>query len=342
MEPLISVILPIYKVEKYLCRAVDSVLAQTYSNLEIILVEDGSPDDCGRICDAYVRKDKRIQVIHKENGGLSDARNAGLDHMKGEYVVFVDSDDYIAPFFVEELFESLTETGADVSFSQYAVVKQEDNSEEEKLRRPHRAEFPTPQDLYVYDRKKLLLNMYDCNHPDATYFIVSWNKLYKASLWDGVRFPTGKIHEDEATTYRIFDKAKLGVYVKAPMYAYFSAPSSITRDTFSMKRLDWMDALSDRILFFRETQEHDLVAAALRARADGAIHYYYPLCEHVKDVKEVEAAKARLRFYIREALGADKKYHTLSAKTKAGYHLFLNNPGLYRRILGGLQEKKEV
>lgn len=332
MRPLISVIIPIYNVEKYLPRAIESVCRQTYSNLEIILVEDGSPDKCGEICDEYASHDARIKVIHKENGGLSDARNAGLDAMGGEYVAFVDSDDYIAPFFVEELYRALSDTNADISFCQYAVVKKEDTSEgERRFRRPRQVEFPKPREMFAYDRKHLLLNMYDQNHKDATYFIVSWNKLYKAGLWEGIRFPKGKIHEDEATTYKIFDRAKSGAYVTVPMYGYFSAPSSITRDTFSRKRLDWMEALTERIRYFDEKGEKELTACAVRARADGAIKYFYPLKAHVKNPDE---AAGQLKGYVREALERNRSYHNLTGRNRLGYRLFLISPKLYRTLLG--------
>ena len=349
MEPLVSVIVPIYKVEKYLRRSVDSILAQTYSNLEVILVDDGSPDDCGRICDDYAVKDKRVRVIHKSNGGLSDARNAGLAQMSGEYVVFVDSDDYIAEFFVEELYRALAEADADVCFCQYAVVTKEDMSEAVQLR-PVRAQKTDgnaarknaavenkvlrqsvrQQLVSIYDRHELLMNMYDKNHRDATYFIVSWNKLYKASLWKEIRFPKGKIHEDEATTYKIFDHVGRGVYLKVPMYAYFSAPSSITRAVFNVKRLDWLDALTDRITYFEDKGEKDLVACGIQARADGAVKYYYPLKEHVPDSKEQQR---RLKEYVRQALSEHRKYHNLTIRNRIGYCLFLCSPWLYRKLL---------
>ena len=330
MKPLVSVIMPVYKVEKYLARAIDSVCAQSYSNLEIILVDDGSPDKCGEICDEYAYRDKRIKVIHKENGGLSDARNAGLDIMQGEYVIFIDSDDYIASFFIEELYKAMLSADCDVSFCQYAVVHKEDMSEaRKKLRRPKKAELPNLQEMFVYDREKLLLNMYDFNHQDATYFIVSWNKLYKAALWDGLRFPKGKIHEDEATTYKVFDRVKAGVYVTAPMYGYFEAPSSITRDAFSLKRLDWMDALNDRIAFFEEKHETDLIVSAIRARADGAIKYFYPLHDKIKNRKE----EKRLRSYVREALLDERCQEYLTLRNRVGYCLFLILPTLYKRLV---------
>lgn len=325
---LISVIVPVYKVEAYLERAITSIIQQTYERLQIILVDDGSPDRCGSICDSYAKKDRRIEVLHKENGGLSDARNAGLDVASGDYIVFLDSDDYIAPFFIETLLNAVFFTGADVAFCPYQTVK---NMEPVQFSRPRSDEQLQKEHYLVYNRKELLWNMYDRNHKDATYFIVAWNKLYKASLWENIRFPKGKIHEDEATTYKIFHKAKKGVYVTWPMYGYFCAPGSITREEFHKKRLQWMDALTDRIAFFEtETGEKELAFCACRARADGAIRYFYPLKEKVPDsLKE----QRELKGYVRAALKNQKKYGKLSLTTRAGYRIFLIIPWLYKKLV---------
>ena len=322
MQPRISVIVPIYKVEKYLMRCIKSIQNQTYTNLEIILVDDGSPDRCGEICEEFARQDKRICVIHKENGGLSDARNAGLEVAKGEYIAFVDSDDYIAPDFLQTLYGHLVETDSDVALCSYQVVTGQDllvNQEE-----------TTP--VYVYNRKELLLNLYDANHEDATFFIVAWNKLYKRSLWQQVRFPKGKIHEDEATTYQIFDLCKKGVYVKAPLYGYFTSESSITRDAFSIKRLQWMDALNDRIDYFEKLKEEQLIACSLRARADGAIHYYYPLAQLDGKTGQYKNEMAQLKSYVRIALKENKRFQNLTLSNKLGYRIFLMSPWLYKRM----------
>lgn len=329
-KPLVSVIVPIYKVEAYLERAICSILDQTYENLQIILVDDGSPDNCGKICDEYAKKDDRIIVIHKENGGLSDARNAGLEICSGEYIAFLDSDDFIAPFFIETLMEALHSTGSDVAFCPYQVVEKVSGKE---FNKPIENKQWKEEHYFTYNRKELLLNMYDRNHQDATYFIVAWNKLYKAGLWENVRFPKGKIHEDEATTYKVFHKAVKGVYVKYPMYGYFSAPGSITREGFHKKRLQWMDALTDRMEFFeKETKEPDLAFCACRARADGAIRYFYPLREYVADSKEEQK---QLKGYVKEALKMQKKYGKLGLTTRVGYRIFLMLPGLYKKLVMG-------
>lgn len=324
MQPLVSVIIPIYNVEAYLQRCVASVRNQTYENLEIILVDDGSPDKCGSICDKLAGEDKRIVVIHKQNGGLSDARNHGLSVAKGEYIVFVDSDDYIAPFFVENLFDALVKTGSDVALCSYAVV----STDECKGFR----EVTEETEMEICDRNELLMNLYDANHQDATYFIVAWNKLYKRSLWEEIRFPKGKIHEDEATTYKIFDKCQKGVYVKTPMYGYFTSDSSITRGAFHINRLDWMDALNDRIRYFQDRKESKLAACTLKARADGAISYYYPLDKLTKQTGQYKKEKKMLKKYVKEALVSDREYHNLLISNKIGYTLFLLSPGIYKCI----------
>lgn len=335
MEQKVSVIVPIYKVEPYLKRAVASILHQTYHNLEIILVDDGSPDQCGRICDDYAKEDNRITVIHKENGGLSDARNAGLDAAHGEYIVFVDSDDFIAEDYVETLMQCLKKYDADVAMCSYAVTASVEL--DESIFKASRDET-----VEVCDRRELLNNLYDANHKDATYFIVSWNKIYKASLWQDVRFPKGRIHEDEATTYKIYDRAQKGVYLHRPLYGYFTAPSSITRDRFNIKRLQWMDALDDRIAYFEDKTEQlneegkqekefleKQIACCRRARADASIHYYYPLKEELPT--ERKAAK-RLKSYVWQEWKETKN---------PGYLIFSVSASLYRLITNIDRDKKE-
>lgn len=335
MKPLITVIIPIYNVEKYLRRAVDSVLGQTYRNLDIILVDDGSPDGCPQICDSYAAREARVRVIHKENGGLSDARNAGLRVAGGDYIAFLDSDDYYAPRFIEILYEEISRHDAQVAVCTYETtkaLKPEDGPDFEAYCR----QYEQGQIQAVcYDREEMLRNQYDALCQDATYFIVAWNKLYKASLWKGVTFPKGKIHEDEATIYKVFDRIQKGVYVRMPLYAYFSMPESITRKAFSLTRLDWLDALGGRIDYFNDSGETELLHAALRARADGAIRFYAPLTQtHKKAARE----KKRLRRAVSGALRVNRREilhgrRFLSIRTMLGYRVFLMFPQIYVRLL---------
>ena len=192
MEDLISVIVPIYKVEKYLEKCILNIVNQTYSNLEIILVDDGSPDNSGKICDEYARKDSRIKVVHKLNGGLSDARNAGIEIATGKYIAFVDSDDYIEEKMISKLYDLLKANDADVSacnickFYEDKEIELDENEEIVKSYPPEQA---------------ILLTILD-----DSFGNYAWNKLYRSELFSDVRFPFKRRYEDIATIYKILDK----------------------------------------------------------------------------------------------------------------------------------------
>ena len=233
-EDLISVIIPVYRVEEYLRRCVDSVLAQSYSHMEVILVDDGSPDGCPAICDAYGEADSRVKVIHQKNAGLSGARNTGIEAAEGSYLAFVDSDDYLAPEFLERLHRACVETDSDLSMCRWEYVKGEAV--------PERGSGRTE----TYTGREMLANLYV---PDGAYFVVAWNKLYRRELFEKIRYPLGRIHEDEATTYRIFDQVKRAAFVDSSLYGYFVTPVSITRG-FNPKRMDWVTSVAERMNFF--------------------------------------------------------------------------------------------
>ena len=215
MQPLISVIIPVYKVEKYLPKCIESVLNQTYRNLEIILVDDGSPDQCPVICDKFSRRDSRVKVIHKKNGGLSSARNAGIDISKGDYLAFVDSDDYIAPNMYEFLYNLIIEKGADISICGRYVVY-ENGKTVIKGKKNIRL---------VMDSEDAIRKMCSFCFFDAS----SCDKLYKKSMFSSIRFPVGKLCEDWYTMYKLFDHAEIIAYDSIPMYYYYQRESSISR-----------------------------------------------------------------------------------------------------------------
>lgn len=230
-DSLISVIIPIYKVERYLRRCIDSVISQTYKNLEIILVDDGSPDGCGKICDEVAKKDRRIIVIHKKNGGLSDARNAGLRKAKGDYFIFIDADDYIDTKMIQILFENLKKSNADISVCNYDIFDENENYifkdfelEEEK------GEFSG----YEAAEKTLF--------KQEPQMVVAWNKLTKRKLWENRIFPIGKQHEDDFTSYQLYYEADKVVITKMPLYHYFQRSDSIVGVGFNIKSLDKIEA----------------------------------------------------------------------------------------------------
>lgn len=218
MQPLISVIVPIYDVEAYLDGCVASIMGQSYPHLEIILVDDGSPDLCGAMCDRWAEKDPRIRVVHKENGGLSDARNAGLTVATGEYVGFVDSDDSIDRDFYKILLERIEATGSDIACCE-------------------------PEKDGQYDTRQALDALIGGNLRQ-----VVWNKLYKRSVAADILFPKGKCHEDEFWSYPVFARAKRVVSVDFPGYHYRQRPDSIMGKAYSLQNLDGLEAKQQRQL----------------------------------------------------------------------------------------------
>lgn len=204
MNELISVIVPVYKVEEYLRRCIDSIINQTYRNLEIILVDDGSPDNCGKICDEYALLDKRIKVIHKENGGQSEARNYGLKIAKGKYFGFIDSDDYIKEDMYENLYNLLIKYDADISMCN--IVKKSNNKNEI---------MENYKEIEKYDTKSSLLELLDDHITNYIY-----NKLYKREIWNNIEFSVGIILEDMDVMYKILEKSKKIICTNKTEYYY--------------------------------------------------------------------------------------------------------------------------
>lgn len=240
-NPLVSIIVPIYKVEPYLRRCLDSIVKQTYTNLEIILVDDGSPDGCPQICDEYAARDKRVVVIHKKNGGLSDARNAGLDICKGEFISFVDSDDWVNEKYIEKILSIAKKNLSDITIC-------------ENIRTDGIIPVftQTPQ-TKLYSAKEALLHLFSQNH---VAFVISCGKFYKKSLFTSLRFPLGKYHEDEFTTYILFYNSKKIAYTSEILYYYYQRADSIVSTRHPW---DVLEFLEQRYLFFKEKKENDLL-----------------------------------------------------------------------------------
>lgn len=236
----VSVIIPVYKVEKYLSKCIASVVEQTYRKLEIILVDDGSPDHCGEICDEWAEKDSRIRVIHKKNGGLSDARNSGLTATSGEFVAFVDSDDLIAPTMIEELLDVLIEKKADIVECNYVCFTSED---EQDLKNNIDGE---QTDSYT---SKAALSLLIEN---SAFKYTVWNKLYRRDIFDTLRFEVGKLHEDVFFTYQAFGSCKKIAKIEKPLYFYRQRSGSIMGSPFSLHSLDSLEARKRQYFFIKE------------------------------------------------------------------------------------------
>ena len=223
MEDLISVVIPVYNVEKYLSKCLESIINQTYKNIEIICVNDGSEDNCSKILSEYKKRDNRIKIINKENGGLSSARNAGIDISTGKYITFIDSDDYIDEDCIEFLYKEIIENNADLSVCSHKVLYENGGVIDKAT-----------HNKYIYNSEQALKKMLY----DQDYDISAWAKLYNKKLFKNVRYPNGRIFEDSATTYKLMDNARIIAVNSESKYNYIIRKNSITTNDFSLKRLD--------------------------------------------------------------------------------------------------------
>ena len=235
---LISVIVPVYKVEKFLDRCIGSIVNQTYRNLEIILVDDGSPDNCGAMCDAWAEKDSRIKVIHKQNGGLSDARNAGMAIATGNYIGFVDSDDYIAPNMYQLLYEHIISNECDIAACGVEMVW-EDGTPSRSLTKAGNCILDCEAAMEACIQESWLKQPV-------------WYKLYKTVLVQNIPFPVGKYHEDVFWTYQAVARATSVSVFDTPCYFYLQRKSGIMGESFSLRRLDALEGKCLRINFLQE------------------------------------------------------------------------------------------
>lgn len=239
---LVSAIVPVYKVEEYLNQCIESIVNQTYKNIEIILVDDGSPDNCPAICDVWCKKDKRIKVVHKKNGGLSDARNAGMRVATGEYFVFIDSDDTVSSEYIEKMMCIMQQENADIVECGVNYISEEGNLLRKRGCSVERKKYTRMEALkeLVYERE---------------IYQTVWNKLYKKSVIENINFIVGKCNEDEFWTFRVFDRAQTIVAISDVLYYYLQRKSSIMGVGYTLKRLDGLQARVQRTEYLQKYDE---------------------------------------------------------------------------------------
>lgn len=231
---MISIIVPVYNIQEYLQRCVDSLLNQTYRDIEIILVDDGSTDTSGQLCDQLAKQDRRIRVIHKPNGGLSDARNAGIEVAKGEWLAFVDSDDWVESSFLEQLLNAAQDAAADIAICSYNLTYDHHPAQSIVINQPQQVltQQQALEDVLTYQRYG---------------GVMTWNKLCKRAIFDKhqLRFPKGKLHEDNFTTYQAYFYANKLVYIDQPLYNYYQRSNGIMAEQFSERRYHAVEAAQD-------------------------------------------------------------------------------------------------
>lgn len=249
--PLISIVVPVYKVEKYLERCVSSVLSQTFDDFDLILVDDGSPDNSPQMCDEYSKKDSRIHVIHQQNGGLSAARNSGiewsLNYSESEWITFIDSDDWIHPKYLESLLNANIINNTQISMGQVYVTENYITCSE-----------ADPND------KITLLSMNSAFQDETLDPNSACSRLYKKSLFKNIRFPVGKLHEDRFTTYKLYFQFENVSVVEFPLYYYFVNNDGIVHSTWSVRKLDDLEATENQLEFFKKTNNDEIFEYILK------------------------------------------------------------------------------
>lgn len=313
----VSVIVPIYNVEDYLPKCIDSIQKQSYDKLEIILVDDGSPDKCGDICEEYKLQDERIKVVHKPNGGLSDARNAGMEVATGEYYVFIDSDDYVHPQMIEKLLDACDKTGADMAVCGFKSVTENENIDMDTLNDVPVEEVVSDEDRisYFYEKKYV-------------EFVVAWNKIYPAKYFENIKYPKGKVHEDEFTTYKLLEKADKIAFIDVPLYFYVQRQSSIMGQNFNIKRLLVMDALEERMNHYIDLKKYRWVEKNLYLYRMFLIKYSREI-DKQEDIDSV--VLDRYFEYYKKVVLKNIFKTTISFKKKIGYILMIYFPKQYMK-----------
>lgn len=284
--PSISVIVPVYKVEPFLKRCLNSILNQSFQDFELILVDDGSPDSCGAICDAYASRDARIHVIHQQNGGLSAARNSGIDwafaNSDSQWLAFVDSDDWVHKDFLLHLYRTVQETGCLLSACGFYRTGGEEHCGEEP-----------------FACINTTANGYYCSteiHDGVT--AVAWNKLYHKSLFAHLRYPVGKLHEDEFTTYQaVYAAGAIGVTF-GRLYAYYQNPEGIMRSSWNPRRMHVLEAVEQQILFAQRTGNERF----LRKAVEQYIYTSYDQLKKANETPRCGAYRKELRRKLRRGL----------------------------------------
>lgn len=316
--PLVSIIIPVYNVEPYLVEALESVRNQTYRNFEAIMVDDGSTDRSGAICDEYAAADTRFRVIHQENGGLSAARNAGMDVMRGDMIAFLDSDDALMPPFIERLVEAMLGAGADL-----AVCRYTDHRTTGNLIQSRRGQTFPPLAAGTYGRIDALRALVD-----DTLNLSVWNKLYRRKLWDGLRFPVGHVCEDLDNIVWIFDHCETVAVVDESLYLYrLQRPESITGTRSAQHIEDTLSAQSRFDTFIAshtpEVFDEEQLKRYRESQFNAVVRFYVRL----SDEPGVEEHKLRAELRERAVEMANELgTECLTLKRRVAYHMMTACP----------------
>ena len=327
---MITIVVPVYKVEEYLARCVDSIINQTYKDFELLLVDDGSPDNCGKMCDEYAEKDSRIFVLHQKNGGLSAARNTGLnwfyEQNRSDYITFVDSDDWLHPQYLEILLTGINKNNTKIcacSYTQTADIIPYQNYDRDSIV----YEITTPEDFLV-------------NH--SWQYNYAWGKLYHKSVFDDVRYPVGKNFEDTFTTYKVLHKCEKIAYTDLPLYYYLRNETGISRSPWNTSELVIFDAMQEQMQFYKENGLQKAYEKEFQLFVHHHAYQIVRIKDNKKDLKKnkniLKEIKKDLKRHLKE--NEDKfNVHNMTYSYEAAYPLTMKTYAIASTIKAKLLRK---
>lgn len=317
---MISIIVPVYNIKRYVEKCVKSILNQTYKDTELLLIDDGSTDGSSELCEQLAQSDSRIRVIHKKNGGLSDARNVGLKEAKGEYIGFVDGDDYIHPQMYEILLKQMVEQQADMVYCDFETVHIEQAKGDKKQDTAEAGHVLVDTNINIMeadDVLRLVTNLY-------TKDIVAWNKLYRREILEDLLFEKNRLHEDLWMIPYISLKCKRVVYVDVKCYYYVEREGSITTSNVTTKRMyDLLDALANGCELLKEKQKHDAQLIVLHHLCNYIMYYYENAGKDFGN--KAGDIKKELKFYLKRILQDNQNVVTFRMCI---YKLFTISPSI--------------
>ena len=309
-QPAISIIVPVYKAERFLNECIDSILAQTFPDFELILVDDGSPDSCPALCDAAAAKDKRIRVIHKKNGGQSTARNAGLDAARGEWIAFVDSDDTITPDYCAKLYAAVQQTGAQIAACNYRQVDESGQPLKEQ---------------YLHVRAEVLDQKEALEHCTLLPYMVVWNKLFHAAIFETLRFRENLIYEDTILMAQAIERTEKVVNIPDQMYLYRKVRGSTMNSKVTLRNLDRVEA---NYIVFECARRHG-VTGSLCELYWVLLHSLIDVDSHLTAQERKTPRMQQAREYERRARRALRQEHAVTPQALGNTLCFILSQDRY-------------
>jgi len=323
--PKISIIALVYNLEKYTPLCIESVLNQSFRDFELILVNDGSTDNSGFICDEYAKKDRRVKVVHKSNAGVAAARNTGIEYASGNYIAFIDCDDYFHERMIEVLYEQIVSTKADIVMCDYFPT-------EEGKEKQSKKELPIYSSI-SYTNKQILHGLYEENHT----CVVPWNKLYKREIFDDIKYPSGYLYDDEFTAHRILYKSQKTVYIPLPLYFYVIRRGSITHSPMTERKFDKILALRDRVEFFKEKKLSDLENKAL---VDFTDYFFWYYLQSQIELPNANKRRNEIKKHFNNLFFRIIKNPQINFKQMIVFSIFRFSPSIYKYLI--TNRRKEV